>query len=1049
MDGGDMKRYERAENGCPQFPPPFVLIPDPSAKVNDINQFIQVADFHLSADDTTAAMNALLQALDLANKFDVSSSQIADLEIRVSDCLRLRGELGDALLYIERAKSQLADNVNCPLMGKVFFREGMISLKQGNYIHAEQTCLAGYELLRTSDEHIETGLLELTLGAVYMRLGRMQECRDFYESALYSFRRNNHKEGIARALNNLGIILKNGSDWRKAKEYLSRALLVSEEIGNYAHVSVHCKNLGILYAKLCQWEAGEECLSRTISINRELGNQYSLASALLARGILRRRRNRLTQAAKDYAEARKICTDNAYQRELALCWEFEGELYIDKGQYKSARSYLLRGLTLANKVAPQGDLIPEIMRRMAQVSLHCGNLDSARQEAVIAYRGARAVGDLIEAGAALRILGVVYSRLKNEDTASRILNSACAMLNKTSDRFELAQAQKAYACLLASLGEVNLAIAIDYLQKATRFFVSVELTEWAVVALAELSEARSQLGDLKGAQRDIIRGQKLVEQTGKDELCQRIQDALGVLECRSAELTLSSSPDGIINEWRRCLTTDASSESGLQNLLQFVTERLDSTRAFLATETSRGGSPAVVSTIGLDKTTAEAIKDVIEPYFEEKDIVLTADISLDPRFSTQADGIFSGVESFVGIAIHLPVGKGRIYLDRHCSKHNPYSLADLRVISALGSLIGVGLTKLDQQTEKRAESPTNHSKRSRPFADYLTTDPAILRTFAHLEIVSDSNANILIMGETGTGKGLLTRCIHQASNCKEGPFIQVNCAAIPETLLESELFGHEAGSFTGASKAKRGLFEEAEGGTLFLDEISRTSLAVQAKLLHALDTREIRRVGSTKVKEISVRVICACNMDLRAAIEKRQFLEDLYYRLSDFTVSLPPLRKRRDDIQLLWDHFFDSVCDEMNRHPKVIGEDVRDLLIKHDWRGNIRELIQVVRRLVALSGNNETIGVDLLPPDIRKRCSSKKNSVTGLPVEKAATGKNGTNGKGANTSKSLRAEVSLLEKRMITEALNETEWNRSTTARMLGISYPSLLAKIKSFNLRP
>jgi len=1042
MDGGNIKKHGRAVEGPSQPPPSFMLDPDLSTKVKDINQLVQVADFHQSADDTIAATNVLKQALGKAKETCAPSAQIADLEIRISDCLRLRGELSEAIDHIDNAKEHLAGNVNCTLMGKVFFHEGMIFLKQGDYIQAERTCLAGYELLRESDEHIETGLLELTLGAVYMRMGRMLECREFYESALYSFRRKNHKEGIARALNNLGIILKNGQDWKKAKEYLTRALTVSEEIGNYAHVAVHCKNLGILFAKLCQWEAGEECLARTISINRELGNAYSLASALLARGILRRRRNQLSLAKADYKEAREFCETNTYKRELVLCWEFEGELFADTGQLEKARSYLRQGLVLAEKMAPRGDLIPEITRRLAEVSLTAGDLALARKEAVMAYRGACGVGDMIEAGAALRILGSVYSQQRKDEIAPRILDAACEMLSQTSDRFELAKAQKAYANHLSKNGETNLAAAIEYLQKSTRFFASVGLTEWAVETLAELSEAKALHGDLKGAQRDIIRGQKLAEQTGKDDLCQRVHQALEVIENRSAELTLAISSAGEITEWRKCITTGNTSKESLQNLIQLVTDRLESKRAFLACET-----PNVVSMIGLDEATAKAIKAVIEPFINEKDIILTADISLDPRFAKYKNDIFSGVESFIGIAVHLPVGRGLIYLDRYCAAQKPYSLADLRVITALASLLGAGLAKLEQEDDKPPVATSSESPRTRPFADYLTTDSGILRSFTQLELVSSSAANILVLGETGTGKGLLTRCIHQASPRATGPFVHVNCAAIPETLLESELFGHEAGSFTGARKGKRGLFEEAEGGTIFLDEISRTSLTVQAKLLHALDTKEIRRVGSNRAKAIDVRVICASNADLHSAIDKRSFLEDLYYRLSDFSVSLPPLRKRRDDIPLLWDHFFDRVCNEMNRHPEPIGDSVRELLYRHEWRGNIRELIQIVRRLIALSGNGEVIGIELLPIEIRRLVDKVETITTGNAVDDAQNELHDSEGNGA--SRNLRAEVSLLEKRMISEALHDTKWNRSTTARMLGISYPSLLAKIKNFNLRP
>ena len=230
-----------------------------------------------------------------------------------------------------------------------------------------------------------------------------------------------------------------------------------------------------------------------------------------------------------------------------------------------------------------------------------------------------------------------------------------------------------------------------------------------------------------------------------------------------------------------------------------------------------------------------------------------------------------------------------------------------------------------------------------------------------LSKVGDSSATVLFMGETGTGKGLLAHVVHEISNRRDRPFVQVNCAALPEPLLESELFGYVHGAFTGAVRDKSGLFEEAEGGTIFLDEIEKVPESVQAKLLHVLDRSEIRPVGATRSHKVNARVICATGCDLRERIKEGRFLEDLYYRLNDITVRVPALRERREDIPLLTQHFLLLYARQMEKNIKGFSPDVMRMFLAHEWRGNVRELEKTVKRLVVLADDG-ACSAWLLPP---------------------------------------------------------------------------------------
>ena len=221
--------------------------------------------------------------------------------------------------------------------------------------------------------------------------------------------------------------------------------------------------------------------------------------------------------------------------------------------------------------------------------------------------------------------------------------------------------------------------------------------------------------------------------------------------------------------------------------------------------------------------------------------------------------------------------------------------------------------------------------------------------------MAPTDARVLIIGSNGTGKELVARNLHQRSNRSSAPYVEVNCAAIPSELIESELFGHEKGAFTSAIKQHKGKFEQADGGTLFLDEIGDMSLAAQAKVLRVLQEKKLSRVGSDKDITVDVRVLAATNKNLKEEIEKGNFREDLYHRLSVIVINVPTLDQRKDDIPLLVDHFIDQICSETGMPRREIDKDAMELLVQKNWTGNIRELRNVVERLLILSGNRITV----------------------------------------------------------------------------------------------
>lgn len=291
--------------------------------------------------------------------------------------------------------------------------------------------------------------------------------------------------------------------------------------------------------------------------------------------------------------------------------------------------------------------------------------------------------------------------------------------------------------------------------------------------------------------------------------------------------------------------------------------------------------------------------------------------------------------------------------------------------------------------------------------------------------VAPSRATVLISGESGTGKELLARLIHQLSPRAARPIVVVNCGALQENLLESELFGHEKGAYTGAGSRRIGRFEEADGGTLFLDEIGELSPAVQVKLLRFLQEKEISRLGSNASISVDVRIISATNRDLEARVREGAFREDLFYRLKVVAMFLPPLRERKEDLPSLLDHYLEKFAVENGKSLRGITAEARDLLLKYDYPGNIRELVNIMERAVVIA-RNDYISVSDLP--------FRPGSLSGVP--------------GGSSAGTLRDSVEELEKRLIGEAMVKAADNQTKAAEFLGMSERMLRYKLKKYDLK-
>ncbi|MCB0267297.1 MAG: sigma-54-dependent Fis family transcriptional regulator [Calditrichaeota bacterium] len=351
----------------------------------------------------------------------------------------------------------------------------------------------------------------------------------------------------------------------------------------------------------------------------------------------------------------------------------------------------------------------------------------------------------------------------------------------------------------------------------------------------------------------------------------------------------------------------------------------------------------------------------------------------------------------------------------------PFDLEDF--LWKVGAIVKMKYN-VDEDTFAKFNAPVNKG-----FANIISRDPRMMALFRKIEKIAPYNLTVMIYGESGTGKELIADAIRQNARPERSqkPFVKVNCGGIPETLLESELFGHEKGAYTNAYYSKPGRFEIADGGSIFLDEIGDISMAMQVKLLRVLSSKEIERLGSTKTKQVDVRVIAATNKNLEAEIEAGRFREDLFFRLNVIPIFLPPLRERRDDIPLLIQHFIKRFCEEFKLPPKQVDDEAMEYLKSYRWPGNVRQLENYVNQAIVLSeGNMLTI------KDFPSRVLNETAEDTGFEID---------------TTRPLDDIMADFEKMVLKKALAENGGNKQQTAKQLQVHRTTLMSRLKKLGL--
>ena len=914
--------------------------------------------------------------------------------------------------------------------GEVYYLESLILFGLARYQEALEKAQEAYRVLKYTSKHRNIAQVQHLLGNIFIAQGDLKRAQVEIRDALASYRRVGDEAGLADAQNKLAQIFFIRSEYDRAVESLNDAIEHVRKTKNHGPMLGRALgNLGRIHLLSGEWTKAQKYFRDSIRQNEIVKNQNSTCRNLLSLGYKAQLQRKFKQAHDFYQKAYDIIQKKELKREKAIYHEYFGESALEQGDFDEAFRHLSEAMQIGEEIAPNSGLICQSYRILAQLQVDTARLDLAESSCKKSLEVSKSLGERLEEGLVYRILGEIYALRNNRKLSLDYFNSSISYLEKIGSRFELARTY-----LAAGSAEVlEPQDALDLLKKARRAFKELKVDYYLGLSQFALAKVEFQNGDYDRTIELLNGSENLFKRPkSEDRLAeQRLSEILSfrrILEKALSEKSLSfENQYNVFKRFSSELEYKGIQEGGVDQSLEILAKRIQADRGLIFLEDGEEKNLSLAS--------------AFNPHEEEKtDQIITnlkAHLSdspfREPVISTTGEsGLFSENGMRIGSLLVIPLKagedvKGILYLgrDRNGNLTRSFGQNELNLAVAFADIITLELTgsenkKLEQENLRLKAQLKDTSA----FSNIVTQNPEMQELLWKLSQVKDTNLSILLEGETGTGKDQIAKAIHYNSDRKNKKLVAVNCAALPEALLENELFGHKKGAYTGASQDKKGLLEEADEGTVYLDEATGISLTTQIKLLRALEDKEITRLGETRPRKIDIRVISSTSQSVKEQIEGGHFRKDLFFRLNTMHVKLPPLRQRREDIPLLVKHFINKFSPEVESGPSELSAATMELLTNYDWPGNVRELENEVKRLVVIKGGESIVASDIL--------SEKFGAKEDVNLQ----------------SLSLYERVALLERQQILRALAENNWVKKAAASSLRIPESSLRFKIKQHKIK-
>lgn len=912
-----------------------------------------------------------------------------------------------------------------------------IAFVDGDYTEALDKGLRAARMLAGSPHNRQYARTLLVLSKTYWALGDLKIAEDKAHDAVASYRRAGDSLGQVSALNELAHIAFMRSDFAGACEFLDQAVVLAE--GHLAKVAMLSGNAGRVRTLLGDWSAAESDLKAALDFHKKNGDEPALAGTLLSLGYLHLRRREFIFADGCFEEAREIIERLGLKRQKVFRLKYAGELALEKGDLYKAKSLLERAYREGQMLAPESALISQTGRRLAEVELALDNIESAMKYAQKALDLAVKIGEQAEIGQSRRVIAETFAARSEFGEAFENGRQALEIARVAGDPTYLARTALALAELMVLADSEDTDKVCALYEEAAKLFRRLGLDYWVAETDYKAGILACRLGQLPRGFKKLSRSEKIFSSLSETGKVRRVSQFLVGLADQAVALSISDDNEfklfGRLINQTDLEDIDASQMGGIVEALR---RRTGADRVIIVTPDLEGGG--VTSSVELSDRQNRAFVDGFRRLLGEEISTTKPTLLLDCRRDPYIANLFPDLPDVIASVLVVPyrMSDGTvsyIYLDRFSpdGRLNPFNQDALNFSVGYSDIVAFKSAEL-QRTKLLEDNRRLKSQlmEEAAFPNIITRNHEMLRILDQVRQVVDSSISVVIQGPTGSGKDLLARAIHYNSLRRDKRFISVNCAALPETLLESELFGFRRGAFTGADRDKPGLFEEADGGTFFLDEIADMPLSVQAKILRVLEEKEIVRLGESTPRKVDVRIISATNRDLKAGMEANQFRQDLYYRLAGMTFHLPPLSDRREDIPLLVEHF-------LRESDKKVSSQAMKYLVAYDWPGNVRELDNEIKKLVLLAGSSEIAEADILSAKVLSRGPTEVSRGTEqlLLSDDIQFGQ----------EYSLYDYLAGHERRFIVKALKERKGVKKHAAAMLNIPESTLRLKIKEYNI--
>lgn len=995
----------------------------------------EIGNMHFSSENFSTALEYFHKALKSVEK--TADPDRFRILLRISDCYRHKGNYAEAQQFLEVAKELSEKFATKEVLGKIEYREAFLQLTRGQYDDALKSGFSSYRKLKSSNEHGEVGGIQILIAHCYLRLGLMTEAEEFFQDALSSYRRVEDRVGISYAYNNLGLLHKNACRWNRALASFSKSHDIAKSLGLTQHIIRVQVNLGVVHVKLRRYPEAISAFQQAVNNAERFGDQFRLTKALGMLGRAYTGAGEFAKAEKVIVRAQAMADEYGYARESALIDESLGDLMMARGRYQEALTNFRKALKVARQIAPEGDIAAENLRRIADVEYRLNRPQEALGHIVEGINIATACGDLYELGYLYRTQGLCKRRLGDLEGAEESLKTSIEMFGKFENPYEMAFSQQFLAKVyLRKSGDTALVKAKHALTDSIVEFSKLDDGAGQIVSQIMLATVEQRLGNLDDALLAVYEADRLVEEEGNSKFHKALLALRNKIEVRMSRATTRVLDQfSVLGDIQTGARSRDHLVKGLGSTLQLILEKLGADSGFVAIPSAKGKSLQIVTREGMTRGDAQAILAWVNKNDKSGKPARSGILVTDLENKPEVAALRGKLENPTGALLIQGLGfEGEslgVLVVRQIfdPAKPPMGQEALNFVGAYSSLISLSVYEI-VRSERRDQTRAKNA--SKGFQSIVTDNKEMIKLLNLSERVAHSDATVLLQGETGTGKGLIAYAIHLLSDRRDRKFIHVNCAALPEQLLESELFGHVRGAFTGAFADKEGLLREADGGTIFLDEIGKTSLAMQGKLLQFLDTNKVRKVGSNDMIPVDVRVVCASKGNLLQLCDEGRFLEDFFYRINDFPLTIPPLRDRPEDVTLLMHHYVEKISREMGKEINGVTDEFLEKLKDYRWPGNVRELEKVIKRAIILADDGEKLSLEHLAPEVME---------TSWELDRESDEKE-------EEPLTLKERIERIEQNEILEALRRHEWNKSQAAIHLGISYPNLLSKIKRYNIQ-